>query len=355
MAAILKKYVFNKTARTITFSDFPSILLQDIGEIVNVTRNIVIYDPLNGATGATSLVGNVLTLSFDTSAYENTDVLRIVYGDSFAQKITVGSGSGGGGGGGDASSSLQTAGNNTLTAINNKTPALGQALAGASIPVVLPSAQITTLTPPPAITNFALDSTVAKDGTDITTPTAMPTGGAGIRGWLSAIWTRINGVFTARSLSFTPTATITRAANTTAYVANDHYGGIFQLSGFGSASGSVFLTDVRIIFNIAALPVGMAGFQLYLFSITPPSARADNDAFSLPSGDRASCLTPNGIDLTARLATGGGSVIAVANNVNRKYLVPANTNIFGCLVTLAAFTPAAVSETASILCETVEA
>lgn len=30
-------------------------------------------------------------------------------------------------------------------------------------------------------------------GTDITTPTAMPAGGAGVRGWLSAIWTKLNG------------------------------------------------------------------------------------------------------------------------------------------------------------------
>ena len=29
-------------------------------------------------------------------------------------------------------------------------------------------------------------------GADITTPTAMPTGGSGVRGWLSAIWTKIN-------------------------------------------------------------------------------------------------------------------------------------------------------------------
>ncbi len=34
---------------------------------------------------------------------------------------------------------------------------------------------------------------LAKDGTDITTPTAMPAGGVGIRGWLSAIWTKLNG------------------------------------------------------------------------------------------------------------------------------------------------------------------
>jgi len=90
MAAILKKYVFNKTARTITFSDFPSILLQDIGEIVNVTRNIVIYDPLDVSKGSTSLVENVLTLAFDTSTHADTDALRIVYGDSYAEKIAAG-------------------------------------------------------------------------------------------------------------------------------------------------------------------------------------------------------------------------------------------------------------------------
>lgn len=32
-----------------------------------------------------------------------------------------------------------------------------------------------------------------QNGTDITTPTAMPAGGVGIRGWLSAIWTKLNG------------------------------------------------------------------------------------------------------------------------------------------------------------------
>lgn len=39
--------------------------------------------------------------------------------------------------------------------IDSKTPALGQALSAASTPVVLPASQITTLTPPAAITNYA--------------------------------------------------------------------------------------------------------------------------------------------------------------------------------------------------------
>lgn len=45
-----------------------------------------------------------------------------------------------------------------LATIDAKIPALGQALAAASVPVILPSATITTLTPPAAITGYALEA-----------------------------------------------------------------------------------------------------------------------------------------------------------------------------------------------------
>jgi hypothetical protein len=48
---------------------------------------------------------------------------------------------------GAATSALQTTGNTSLASIDTKTPALGQALAAASVPVVLTAAQLTTLTP----------------------------------------------------------------------------------------------------------------------------------------------------------------------------------------------------------------
>ena len=54
-----------------------------------------------------------------------------------------------------ATSAKQDTGNTSVASIDTKTPALGQALAAASVPVILPSATITTLTPPAAITNFA--------------------------------------------------------------------------------------------------------------------------------------------------------------------------------------------------------
>jgi hypothetical protein len=59
-----------------------------------------------------------------------------------------------------------------LGTINGKTPALGQALAAASVPVVLTAAQIATLTPPAAIAGFA---TAANQTTANTALSAIQT------------------------------------------------------------------------------------------------------------------------------------------------------------------------------------
>lgn len=62
---------------------------------------------------------------------------------------------------GAATATNQTTGNASLASLDGKTPALGQALAAGSVPVVLPAAQVSTLTPPAAITGFATESTLA--------------------------------------------------------------------------------------------------------------------------------------------------------------------------------------------------
>lgn len=59
-----------------------------------------------------------------------------------------------------------------LSSLDTKLPSQGQALAAASLPVVLPAAQITTLTPPAAITGFA---TSAKQDTAQTALDAIKT------------------------------------------------------------------------------------------------------------------------------------------------------------------------------------
>lgn len=52
---------------------------------------------------------------------------------------------------GASTSAKQDTGNTSVASIDSKTPALGQALATSSVPVVLPAAQVTTLTPPTSV------------------------------------------------------------------------------------------------------------------------------------------------------------------------------------------------------------
>lgn len=145
--------------------------------------------------------------------------------------------------------------------------------------------------------------------------------------------------------SYVFSATVTRL-NTTAYIANDVYGGAFELAPIGtapSAGSSIILTDIDIIWALTAVPSGMGSFVLYPYSVTPPSAIADNGAFSLPSGDRASILYPSGFSVTASLARGGGSVVGQSNNIN-VVMNLTSSSFFAYLVTTGAFTPAANSE-----------
>ena len=148
-------------------------------------------------------------------------------------------------------------------------------------------------------------------------------------------------------LAYVASRLVTRPANVTPYTANDVYGGVFELQDIGASGGFVFIESLDIIFNITAVPSGMSNFTIYLYGVTPPSAIADNLAFSISSGDRASILNPRGITLSASLAQGGGSVVAEVRNLNQLYKLT-GTSLFGYVVTTGAFTPAANSETFTI-------
>jgi hypothetical protein len=72
---------------------------------------------------------------------------------------------------GAATSALQGTANTSLASIDTKTPALGQALAAASVPVVLTASQITTLTPPTTVATTQSGTwTVQPGNTANTTP-----------------------------------------------------------------------------------------------------------------------------------------------------------------------------------------
>lgn len=78
MKQLVKNYSFDKTAKTVTFTDFSTVLQERVLLITDVTAGIIIYQFNDASLGGTAS-GNVLTLTYNTSALANTDKLQIFY------------------------------------------------------------------------------------------------------------------------------------------------------------------------------------------------------------------------------------------------------------------------------------
>lgn len=97
----IKNYLFDASARTITFYDYVSIDIDSVLYIIHVTDNRAIYNPMNKNLKG-SVFGNVLTLNYDTSTMSDQDELQIYY-DSIPDPATA---------------TNQTTGNSLLTTIS---------------------------------------------------------------------------------------------------------------------------------------------------------------------------------------------------------------------------------------------
>jgi hypothetical protein len=140
---------------------------------------------------------------------------------------------------------------------------------------------------------------------------------------------------------YTSALTITRPANAAPYAANDNVGGALTFPSIGPSAGDIMITSAELEINVAAVPSGMTSFRLYLYSVTPPSATADNGGpWDLPSGDRASFL--GYIDLGTPVDL--GSTLYVRTDGINAHFKLAGTSVFGYLVTNGGFTPAGNSE-----------
>lgn len=142
---------------------------------------------------------------------------------------------------------------------------------------------------------------------------------------------------------YTSAVTVTRPANATAYTAKDVVGAgaaAIAFPSIGPSAGKIRITSAELEIDVAAIPAGMTSFDLYLYSITPPSALADNAAFDLAAADRASFV--------GKIALGTpvdeGSTLYVRTNAINADLLLAGTSLFGYLVTAGGFTPAGNSE-----------
>ena len=78
----LDNYTFNPAAKTVTFTDYASLDLSDVILITNVTDGTIIFN-FASPNLVGSVVANVLTLNYDTTAMSSTDKLAIYLDDAY--------------------------------------------------------------------------------------------------------------------------------------------------------------------------------------------------------------------------------------------------------------------------------
>ena len=156
--------------------------------------------------------------------------------------------------------------------------------------------------------------------------------------------------------AYRATATITRPSNTTAYTAGDVVGdtggsAIISLTAAGPSAGFVIIQNISMVFSDSTVPSGMGAFRIHMYSASP-TAIADNAAFDLLSGDRATYI--GYIDLPAPQDLGSTIYTQVDYPGRLIKLAAASTTLFVELETRGAYTPVSAS-TVSIRMNLLEA
>ncbi|MEQ1788841.1 MAG: hypothetical protein ABL857_00205 [Rickettsiales bacterium] len=75
---IIDKYSFNPLTKEITFLDNADVKIEGLQLITNLNRGAIIYQ-FNEQTKGGVLASNVLTLNYDTSTMQSSDILQIIY------------------------------------------------------------------------------------------------------------------------------------------------------------------------------------------------------------------------------------------------------------------------------------
>jgi hypothetical protein len=164
------------------------------------------------------------------------------------------------------------------------------------------------------------------------------------------------GSLTVDGKAYRTTVTITRPSNTTAYTAGDVVGdtggsAIISLTAAGPTAGFVIIQSISLVFSDSTVPSGMGAFRVHLYSASP-TAIADNAAFDLASGERATYM--GFIDLPTP-ADFGSSLYTQTDYPGRLIkLAAASTTLFAELETRGAYTPVSAS-TVSIRVNLLEA
>jgi len=142
--------------------------------------------------------------------------------------------------------------------------------------------------------------------------------------------------------SYSASATFTPAA--ASHVAGDSFGTAQEFALNAPAGSRLRITSVTLEIDDATIET--TAWRLHLFNVTPPSALADDAAFLLAAGDRASYL--GYVDISQVLDLGSTLYIDMPNLDKQIKLL--GTSVFGYLVNGTTLTPAAAAHIVTIHC-----
>lgn len=156
--------------------------------------------------------------------------------------------------------------------------------------------------------------------------------------------------------AYRSTVSITRPSNTTAYTAGDVVGdtggsAILTLTNAGPSGGFVIVQSASLVFSDSSVPSGMGTFRIHFYSAAP-TAIADNAAFDLASGERATYM--GYIELPTPQDLGSTIYTQVDYPGRLLKLAAASTSIFAEIETRGAYTPVSAS-TVELRINTLEA
>jgi len=392
---LAKNYTFSVASKTITLSGITTVRLDKLALITNTTTNKILYNFADSTVSTATVATNVITLSVLQGGESDSDKLRIDYdiessdtaafsdttqpvsaaalplptGAATAAKqladghnVVVTSAPTTAVTGtffqgtqpvsaaalplpaGAATEAKQDTGNTSVGSIDTKTPVLGQALAAASTPVVLTAAQVTTLTPPAAISGFATETTLAsiKDAAGIKKITDALPAGTNLLGktGIDQVTANANEVVTKTgSVAATTFTTATATGDTTlqSAVSATANGSSLAVTGYGTAllqvSGTFSATvtfeassDAGTTWvNISATQIGG---DIVLSATAIGSYRITCTGFDSVRA-RVSSYTSGAVTVVGRATNGttSGKIIKLATGTNTIGALTANQSV----------------------------
>lgn len=147
------------------------------------------------------------------------------------------------------------------------------------------------------------------------------------------------------SYAYAAAVSLTRTADTNAYLANDVVGAApgstaaLTFLNIGPGQGEIEVTTIELEIDRNAVISGETSYLLYLYNVTPPSALGDNVPWDLPAGDRASFL--GYINLGTPVDV--GSTLYVQTTAVNRVVSLLGSSLFGYLVTVGPYTPASAT------------